>query len=156
MSTIKNLPNSISELKTSAEVSTESRGCRFCNHPLENLVVDLGLSPLCENQIEHDTLNHPEIFYPLRAFVCDKCLLVQVHEHVAGEEIFSRYAYFSSFSDSWLQHCKDYSVMIIERLHLNSESFVVEVASNDGYMLQNFVKKTYRALELNRPPTSQK
>ncbi|MDA7662508.1 class I SAM-dependent methyltransferase [Pirellulaceae bacterium] len=146
MSTIEKLPNSISELKTSAEVSTESRGCRFCNHPIENLVADLGLSPLCQSQIEHDKLNHPEVFYPLRAFVCDKCLLVQVHEHVAGEEIFSHYAYFSSFSDSWLQHCKDYSEMIIERLHLNCESFVVEVASNDGYMLQNFVEKNVPCL----------
>lgn len=132
--------SSMQDLKTSAQVSSESRGCRFCGKPLENLVVDLGLSPLCQSQIEREKLNHPETFYPLRAYVCEQCLLVQVHEHVSGEEIFSHYAYFSSFSDSWLAHAKSYVEMISLRLQLNQESFVVEVASNDGYLLKNFVQ----------------
>lgn len=133
--------HNLSDLKTSAEVSSESRGCRFCNAPLEHLVVDLGLSPLCQSQIERESLNRGETFYPLRAYVCDQCFLVQVHEHVSGEEIFSHYAYFSSFSDSWLEHAKRYVEKITERLDLNENSLVVEVASNDGYLLKNFVEK---------------
>lgn len=132
---------SMEDLKSSAEVSSESRGCRFCNAPLEKLVVDLGLSPLCQSQIERENLNRGETFYPLRAYVCDECLLVQVHEHVSGEDIFSHYAYFSSFSDSWLAHAKTYADMIVDRLKLDKDSFVVEVASNDGYLLKNFVAK---------------
>ncbi|MEM7452771.1 MAG: class I SAM-dependent methyltransferase [Planctomycetota bacterium] len=126
-------------LRSSAEVSTESRGCRFCNTPLEDVVVDLGMSPLCQSQIEKEALNRAEVFYPLRAFVCRSCWLVQVHEHVSGEDIFSHYAYFSSFSDSWLEHCRSYCEYIIQRLSLDRSSFVVEVAANDGYLLQNFV-----------------
>ena len=127
------------DFRTSAQLSTESRGCRFCSHPLETVVVDLGMSPLCQSQVELEKLNQWETFYPLRAFVCEQCWLVQVHEHVSGNEIFSHYAYFSSFSDSWLAHAKKYCDQITQRLGLNSESFVVEVASNDGYLLQNFV-----------------
>ncbi|MEM9410305.1 MAG: class I SAM-dependent methyltransferase [Planctomycetota bacterium] len=133
-------------LKTSAEVSTESRGCRFCGEPLEQIVVDLGLSPLCQNRIAKQDLNKFEPFYPLRAFVCEKCWLVQVHEHVSGEDIFSHYAYFSSFSSSWLEHCSLYVDSISERLNLNESSFVIELASNDGYLLQNFVRKKIKCL----------
>jgi len=125
--------------KTSAQCSTDTRGCRFCDQPLEHLAVDLGMSPLCQSQIEVEGLNKYEIFYPLRAFVCEHCWLTQVHEHVHGEEIFSHYAYFSSYSDSWLAHAKSYVEMITKRLGLNEKSFVVELASNDGYLLQNFV-----------------
>ncbi len=91
-------------------------------------------------------LNRYEIFYPLRAFVCDQCWLVQVHEHVSGEDIFSHYAYFSSFSESWLAHARAYADMITRRLGLSEDSLVVEVASNDGYLLQNFVAKGIPAL----------
>ena len=136
----------MADLKTSAEVSSESRGCRFCNQPLEHLVVDLGLSPLCQSQVERENLNRGEMFYPLRAYVCDQCLLVQVHEHVSGEEIFSHYAYFSSYSDSWLAHAKSYVEQITDRLKLDGESFVVEVASNDGYLLKNFVEQNIPCL----------
>lgn len=103
-------------------------------------MVDLGLSPLCQSQVERENLNQGEMFYPLRAYVCEKCLLVQVAEHVSGEEIFSHYAYFSSWSDSWLEHCRRYTGMIRERLQLNESSWAVEIASNDGYLLQNFVQ----------------
>ena len=129
------------QLQTSAEMSTDQRGCRFCGEDLEHVVVDLGMSPLCQSQVEREDLNKHEVFYPLRAYVCDKCWLVQVHEHVAGEEIFSHYAYFSSYSDSWLAHAASYVDMITERLQLGENSHVAEVASNDGYLLQNFVAK---------------
>jgi hypothetical protein len=127
--------------QTSAQRSTDTRGCRFCDQPLDHLAVDLGMSPLCQSQIEVEGLNQSEIFYPLRAFVCEHCWLIQVHEHVHGEEIFSHYAYFSSYSDSWLAHAKSYADMITQRLGLNENSFVVELASNDGYLLQNFVEQ---------------
>lgn len=133
--------NQTIERKSSAQQSTDKRGCRFCQQSLEHLVVDLGMSPLCQSQIETEDLNKYEYYYPLRAFVCEKCWLVQVHEHVSGEEIFSHYAYFSSFSDSWLAHAANYVEMITDRLGLTEESMVVELASNDGYLLQNFVKK---------------
>ena len=129
------------QLQTSAEMSPDQRGCRFCGDGLEHVVVDLGMSPLCQSQVDRDDLNKHELFYPLRAYVCEKCWLVQVHEHVAGEEIFSHYAYFSSFSDSWLAHASNYVDMITERLQLGDGAHVVEVASNDGYLLQNFVAK---------------
>lgn len=127
--------------QTSAEMGTDQRGCRFCDEPLEHVVVDLGMSPLCQSQVDRDDLNKPELFYPLRAYVCDNCWLVQVHEHVPGEDIFSHYAYFSSYSDSWLRHAAEYVDMIVERLHLNSHSRVVEIASNDGYLLKNLAGK---------------
>ena len=127
--------------QSSAERSTDTRACRFCDQPLEHVVVDLGMSPLCQSQIEVDGLNKPEVFYPLRAFVCEHCWLIQVHEHVHGEEIFSHYAYFSSFSDSWLEHAESYVDMIVDRLGLDSDSHIVELASNDGYLLKNFVTK---------------
>ena len=130
-----------SPLQSSAEMSTDQRGCRFCGEGLKHVVVDLGMSPLCQSQVERENLNRHEVFYPLRAYVCENCWLVQVHEHVAGEEIFSHYAYFSSFSDSWLSHASKYVDAITDRLQLNGSSHVVEVASNDGYLLQNFVNK---------------
>ncbi len=129
------------EHKTSAQRSTDFRGCRFCNKPLEQVVVDLGMSPLCQSQIEVENLNQYEIFYPLRALVCESCWLIQVHEHVHGEQIFSHYAYFSSYSDSWLAHAAEYVDLITQRLGLNDNSHVIELASNDGYLLHNFVKK---------------
>ena len=115
--------------------------CRFCSAPLSRTFVDLGMSPLCQTHIETHQLNHMEPFYPLHAYVCEKCFLVQLEEFVAPGDIFSEYAYFSSYSDSWVQHAKRYADMMIERFHIGSKSLVVEIASNDGYLLQHFVKQ---------------
>jgi hypothetical protein len=114
--------------------------CRFCGQSLQNRVVDLGMSPLCESYLRADQLNQMEPFYPLQVWVCDRCFLVQLEEYVTGEDIFTDYAYFSSFSDSWLQHAKTYVHQMIEQLTLTKESNVVEIASNDGYLLQYFVE----------------
>ena len=83
-------------------------GCRFCSTPLRQTVVDLGMSPLCESFLKADELNQMERYYPLHVYVCDRCFLVQVEEYVSPEAIFSEYAYFSSYSDSWLVHARDY------------------------------------------------
>jgi hypothetical protein len=115
--------------------------CRFCETPLKDTVVDLGMSPLCESYLAADQLDRAEPFYPLHVRVCRACLLVQVGEYVRAEEIFTEYAYFSSFSSSWLKHAEDYVSMVTERLKLNSQSLVVELASNDGYLLQYFVQR---------------
>jgi len=122
------------------------RGCRFCNQPLTHTFVDLGMSPLCESYISTQTSNQMEPFYPLRAYVCDNCFLVQLHEYVSGEDIFSDYAYFSSYSDSWLAHCRRYTQQMIERFNIDSDSQVIEIASNDGYLLQYFVEQDVPAL----------
>ncbi|MFT5477910.1 MAG: hypothetical protein ACI8Y8_003268 [Planctomycetota bacterium] len=120
--------------------------CRFCDSLLEHSFVDLGMSPLCESFLTADQLNHAEDFFPLSASVCQKCFLVQLQEYVTPENIFDDYAYFSSFSDSWLRHAAKYSDEIIERLELDQNSFVVEIASNDGYLLQNFVAREIPSL----------
>ncbi|MDQ3199772.1 MAG: class I SAM-dependent methyltransferase [Verrucomicrobiota bacterium] len=115
--------------------------CRFCGEPLRETFVDLGLSPLCENYIDAGHLGAPESFYPLHSFVCERCFLVQLPEHVGAGEIFEEYAYFSSYSDSWLAHAKSYVEAISSRLSLGSHSSVMEIASNDGYLLQYFKAK---------------
>lgn len=115
--------------------------CRFCQAPLRHTFVDLGMSPLCESYRTSDQLNQMEAFYPLHVMVCEKCFLVQLEQYVSADHIFAEYAYFSSFSDSWLKHSSNYVNMISQRLHLGSQSFVVELASNDGYLLQYFVKR---------------
>lgn len=116
-----------------------NHNCRFCRAPLRHLVVDLGKSPLCESFLTAAQLNEMEPFYPLRAFVCENCYLVQVLDYVDGVSIFGgEYAYFSSYSDSWLDHCKAYVDYACERFSLGDQSQVVEVASNDGYLLQFF------------------
>jgi hypothetical protein len=104
------------------------------------------MSPLCESYVIGEQLNQVERYYPLHVQVCDQCFLVQLEEYVSAEEIFTEYAYFSSYSDSWLKHAADYVEMIIQRLGLGRESLAVELASNDGYLLQNFVKKSIPAL----------
>lgn len=120
--------------------STQHVGlCRLCNSPLVHTFVDLGMSPPCESFVAADAANDVEPFYPLHAFVCDECFLVQLQEYVAPENIFTEYAYFSSFSDSWVAHAKRYCDMVIERFALDRSSFVVELASNDGYLLQHFL-----------------
>jgi hypothetical protein len=115
--------------------------CRFCKTELRHTFVDLGMSPLCESYLRPDQLNQMEAFYPLHVFVCDRCFLVQLQEYVNPENIFVEYAYFSSFSDSWLEHCRNYTGQMTERFGLNAQSLVVEVASNDGYLLQYFIEK---------------
>ena len=115
--------------------------CRFCNRTLEHVFVDLGMSPLCESILSVDQLNRMEPFYPLKVYVCSNCFLVQLEEYVSPEDIFTEYDYFSSYSDSWLEHCKDYTDLMIERFNLEKRHHVVELASNDGYLLQYFVEK---------------
>jgi hypothetical protein len=115
--------------------------CRHCATGQTDAVVDLGMSPLCESYISAERLDSMEPFYPLHVSVCRKCLLVQLNEYVAAHDIFTEYAYFSSFSTAWLKHCEDYVDMISRRLELGAKSLVVELASNDGYLLQYFVKK---------------
>jgi SAM-dependent methyltransferase len=115
--------------------------CRFCGTKLEHIFVDLGMSPLCESYLSADRLNQMEPFYPLRVYVCEKCFLVQLEAYVTPEHIFTDYAYFSSYSDSWLAHAKKYTDQMVERLGIGASSFVVELASNDGYLLQYFVEK---------------
>ncbi len=114
--------------------------CRFCGAALTHTLVDLGMSPLCESFLSAEELNRMEPFYPLHVYVCSVCFLVQLEEYVSPENIFTHYAYFSSYSDTWLDHARRYSEMVIGRFQLTDENFVVEIASNDGYLLQNFVK----------------
>jgi len=115
--------------------------CRFCGAVLHHTFVDLGMSPLCESYLGPGQLNQMEPFYPLHVYVCEQCFLVQLEEYVSPEEIFSEYAYFSSYSDTWLEHARAYTDMIVGRLKLDEQSYVVELASNDGYLLQYFIPK---------------
>src|SRR5271166_5541700 len=122
------------------------RRCRFCGAGLERTFVDLGLSPLCETYPAAADLNRGETYYPLHVYVCEKCWLVQLEEYESPEQIFSDYAYFSSYSDSWLKHAENYCNQMIARFGLDQKSSVVEVASNDGYLLQYFVRRNVPAL----------
>ena len=115
--------------------------CRFCKAELRHTFVDLGVSPLCESYLSVKQLNEMEPFYPLHVFVCERCFLVQLEEFVSPDNIFSEYAYFSSYSDSWLEHCRRYTDQMHDCLRLDNKSLVVELASNDGYLLQYFVQK---------------
>jgi hypothetical protein len=122
-------------------VGTELGGypCRFCAAPVTRVVCDLGMSPLCESFLTAGERNQMEPFYPLRADVCERCWLVQLESYVAPEAIFTEYAYFSSYSDSWVRHAERYAKVAADRLGLGPGSLVVELASNDGYLLQHFV-----------------
>jgi 2-polyprenyl-3-methyl-5-hydroxy-6-metoxy-1,4-benzoquinol methylase len=113
--------------------------CRFCSASLRAMMVDLGMSPLANAYLTAEQLHQMEPFYPLRVYVCERCWLVQLEAFTAPESIFTDYAYFSSYSDSWLQHSKAYVEMAVQRFSLDVTSQVVEVASNDGYLLQYFV-----------------
>ncbi|GIG91775.1 class I SAM-dependent methyltransferase [Plantactinospora endophytica] len=115
--------------------------CRLCAAVLTETFVDLGMSPLCESYLSADRLDSAETFYPLHVRICSNCLLVQLPAYVSGEEIFSDYAYFSSYSDSWVAHARRYADTMAEALRLGPDSLVTEVASNDGYLLQHFVAK---------------
>ena len=114
--------------------------CRFCGAALRYSFVDLGMTPLCQNVVRPEDYNAPETFYPLHAFVCHECYLVQLDAYVDPGDIFTEYAYFSSYSDSWLDHVRRYSESMIDQLDLDGNSRVLEVASNDGYALQYFVQ----------------
>lgn len=120
--------------------------CRFCGSTLIHTFVDLGMSPLCESYVSAEQLNHMEPFYPLHVYVCDQCFLVQLLEYVTPKNIFSEYAYFSSYSESWKQHAREYVEMAIERFRLHEKSQVVELASNDGYLLQYFLERNISIL----------
>ncbi len=120
---------------------TATRSCRFCGTNLQRTLVDLGMSPLCETYPSASDLNRGEIYYPLHVKVCEQCYLVQLGQFESAENIFSDYPYFSSYSDSWLKHCENYCDKMIKRFGLGKQSFVVEVASNDGYLLQYFVRR---------------
>lgn len=126
-------------LPVAVEQQSPTKPCRFCGTELRQSFVDLGMSPLCETYPAATELKCGETYYPLHAYVCAQCFLVQLEEYESGENIFSDYAYFSSYSDSWLKHCEKYRDKMVERFGLNAKSFVVEVASNDGYLLQYFV-----------------
>ena len=115
--------------------------CRHCGAPLRHTFVDLGMSPLCESYLAAHQLNAMEPFYPLHVFVCDRCFLVQLQEYVTPAEIFTEYAYFSSYAESWLRHAEAYTDQMIARWRLGPENTVVELASNDGYLLQYFVQR---------------
>jgi len=117
-----------------------ARSCRFCGHELRHSFVDLGMSPPCQTHIEPNQLDQMEPFYPLHALVCEKCLLVQLGEYVAPDNIFTEYAYFSSYSDSWVEHARRYTEAMRARFGIGASSLVMEIASNDGYLLQHFVR----------------
>ncbi len=120
---------------------TATRTCRFCGAVLQRTFVDLGMSPLCETYPSPSDLNHGEVYYPLHVYVCEKCWLVQLEEYESAEKIFSDYPYFASYSDSWLKHCEKYCNEMKTRFGLGKQSFIAEVASNDGYLLQYFLRE---------------
>jgi hypothetical protein len=122
-------------------VSSSQRGnCRFCATPLRQTFVDLGMSPLCQTHIEPDQLDQMEPFYPLHVRICESCFLVQLDVYVSPTTIFSDYSYFSSYSDSWVEHARLYADEMREQYQLGADSFVVEIASNDGYLLQHLAR----------------
>ena len=124
-----------------SEPAPGGRICRHCEAPLELTMVDLGKSPLCQTVLTDEELERGEAFYPLHVRVCKRCWLAQIPELAAPEEIFTEYAYFSAYSDSWVEHARRYVDEMTERLSLGRESLVVELASNDGYLLQHFLPK---------------
>jgi len=131
----------IQSVETLASQGKRDFKCRFCGNGLETTFVDLGMSPLCQTHIAPSQLHEMEPFYPLHAYVCSACFLVQLQEFVSPGEIFTEYAYFSSYSTSWVDHARRYSEMAIDRFRLDPTSRVMEIASNDGYLLQHFVAR---------------
>jgi len=115
--------------------------CRFCSSPLTHTFVDLGMSPLSNAYLDNLQLHRMEPFYPLHVYVCANCFLVQLEEYETPQKIFSDYAYFSSYSSSWLDHCRLYVDQMVERFGLGKQHQVIEIASNDGYLLQYFLKQ---------------
>lgn len=121
--------------------------CRFCKKPLNTVFADLGVSPVSNAFLTRNDLTKPEVFHPLVVYICNNCLLVQIPEHEKAKNLFNNeYAYFSSYSDSWLLHCRKYSDYITQRLKLDKNNLVIELASNDGYLLQYFLEKGIKVL----------
>ncbi len=120
--------------------------CRFCRRPVHQSFADLGISPLSNSFISDEARHRGEVFYPLHAFVCSNCKLVQIEQFESRENIFSDYIYLSSYSDSWLKHCEEYTELITQRFALNAKSQVIEIASNDGYLLQYFKRRDVPAM----------
>ncbi len=133
-------------MHTLDHTASSAPACRFCRAPLGHTFADLGSSPLCQRHLKPEQLNGMEPFYPLHAWVCEKCFLVQLEEYVVPGDIFSDYAYFSSYSDSWLAHAKAYTRLMGERFGIGTQSKVVEIASNDGYLLQYFLEMGVKVL----------
>ena len=117
------------------------RECRSCGTELKHTFVDLGMSPVANSNIKPDHSQQMEPFYPLHAYVCDSCFLVQLEQYQSPGEIFSDYVYFSSYSESWLKHARDYSEHMIATFAIDKSSQVIEIASNDGYLLRNFKER---------------
>jgi SAM-dependent methyltransferase len=128
------------ELKTTSNNAVRHPQCRLCNKPLTTTFVNLGMSPLCESVLVADQIDQMEPFFPLHVLVCTNCFLVQLREYVKPESIFTEYDYFSSYSTSWVEHARQYCEMIQARLKLDQNSQIYEIASNDGYLLQHFVR----------------
>lgn len=121
--------------------------CRHCKNEMEHIFLDLGFAPPSNAYLKKDDLKKPEMYFPLKLYVCDRCWLVQTEDYAEADQLFdSEYAYFSSVSVSWLEHAKKYCNMITQRLSLGEKSFVVEIASNDGYLLKNFVENNIPCL----------
>ena len=123
--------------------------CRFCGSPLEHTFVDLGVSPLANSYLTEGQLHQMEPFFPLRAFVCESCFLVQVPAYESPERIFGEYAYFSSYSDSWLDHARSYTDMMLQRFPMENGALVIEIASNDGYLLRYFREREVDVLGID-------
>src|SRR5277367_4387799 len=133
-------------LQSDVQQPAATTPCRFCGATLRRTFVDLGMSPLCESYLSAADLNRGEVYYPLHVYVCEQCFLVQLEQYESAENIFSDYAYFSSYSDSWLKHAENYCNKMATRFGLNAQSLVIEVASNDGYLLQYFVRQNVPVL----------
>src|SRR4030043_1438802 len=123
-----------------------ANSCRFCGKDLKYVFVDLGISPLANSYLKAEELEVMEPHYPLKVYVCEKCFLVQLPEWESPEKIFSDYAYFSSYSETWLKHAKDYTDLMVARFGFHPQSLVIEIASNDGYLLQYFKEKSIPVL----------
>jgi SAM-dependent methyltransferase len=132
------VPSADTKRRIDSDRQRSAPSCRFCRAPLPEPFVDLGTTPLCESYVTAERYNEPEPFFPLRAFACASCHLVQIEELVAPGAIFTEYAYFSSYSSTWVEHARDYSRMAVQRFGLDRRTLVVEVGSNDGYLLQHF------------------
>jgi hypothetical protein len=127
-------------------IAQETLRCRHCGRELKHTFIDLGMSPLCETFLTEVQLGEPETYYPLHVRICDSCWLAQLPEFVSPVQIFTEYAYFSSYSTSWVAHAKRYCEMMKARFDLRDDSFVVELGSNDGYLLQHFLELGQRVL----------
>jgi hypothetical protein len=127
------------EISVANDDACRQRRCRLCHAQLATTFVDLGMSPLCESFLPCDQIDQMEPYFPLRVLVCRECFLVQLQEYVKPEHIFTEYAYFSSYSTSWVQHARRYCEIVVARFGLGPKSNVVEIASNDGYLLQHFL-----------------